>query len=354
MEIVSPGRITVLVKLIWTIRRGSSETGSSHPMRVRLDNKTSPLKDEKSELSFILPSEIKTARDARGSSESAFYFAAVAAQDVDHSHLAGHLLRSGLRVESAAEVVLSSHPESIPVCIPARWAARRFPGKLLQPLGDGTVLSHTVDIALRAGIGPVRVLAADARIEAEARRIGVEVIRIDQTCRNGSERIAAALQTGMLGSPMPELVVNLQGDAVGVPPSALAATVAALTSDPGASLATCAVWAPPEEHCGRTTVTVSGGSAVSFSRQPLPPGTAAPNGLLLHLGLYAYRVPELLRVAASEPGLLEKRESLEQLRWLETGRSVALQVLPGLPSRAHAIDRPGDLREPAPLSGWTN
>jgi len=249
-----------------------------------------------------------------------------------------------LRVESAAEVVLSYQSESIPVCIPARWAAQRFPGKLLQPLGNGTVLSHTVGIAQRASIGPVWVLAADARIEAEARGIGVAVLRIDAACRNGSERVAAALKAGMLGNPMPELVVNLQGDAVGVPPSALAATIAALTSSPEASLATCAVWAPAEEHCGRTTVTVAGKSAVSFSRKPLPPGTADPNGLLLHLGLYVYRVPELLEVAASEATPLEQRESLEQLRWLETGHSVALQVLPGSPATAHDPVQ-GDLRD---------
>ena len=49
--------------------------------------------------------------------------------------------------------------------------------------------------------------------------------------------------------------------------------------------------------------------------------------MLLHLGIYAYRVPLLLQIASKAPTPRELAESLEQLRWLESGHAVALAVV---------------------------
>ena len=277
---------------------------------------------------------------------------------------------------------MSTFGQAIPVCIPARWAALRFPGKLLQPFGAGTVLSHAVEKARAAALGPVCVLAADEQIEAEALRVGVAVHRVTGAIRNGSERIAAALRLGLLGEPQPEIVLNLQADAVGITRGALAACVQALLDDTEASLATCAVRGDIAEHHGRTTLSMrvrsarSGsagsesdaphcrktgqtGRAIAFSRRALPPSPVtkgsdeivtsadslaqSTDSLLLHLGIYAYRVPALLAVTSCPPGPLELHESLEQLRWIEQGHAVAVRVLDGPADGAHAIDRPGDL-----------
>jgi len=205
------------------------------------------------------------------------------------------------------------------------------------------VLSHSIATATAAGIGPVIVLAADDRIEEEARRVGVDVHRVEGPWRNGSERIAAALRAGLLGRPLPQLVVNVQGDAVGLPPGAIAACVQALTDDPNVGLATCAVRGGLNEHQGRTTITVSEGRALAFSRKALPAGVGAAGSLLLHLGIYAYRVKDLLELADHEPRRLEQQESLEQLRWLEYEHPVAVTILDGPAAGAHAIDRPSDL-----------
>ena len=65
-----------------------------------------------------------------------------------------------------------------PVCIPARWAASRFPGKLLEKMPDGrTVLETTVSVALDAKVGPVFILAADEIIAEAAANYGAEVLR---------------------------------------------------------------------------------------------------------------------------------------------------------------------------------
>jgi 3-deoxy-manno-octulosonate cytidylyltransferase (CMP-KDO synthetase) len=229
----------------------------------------------------------------------------------------------------------------VPVCIPARWAAKRLPGKLLAVMPDGrTVLQTTVDIARLAGCGPVIVLAADERIERAADRLGVEVRRSIDPARNGSERIAEALRRGWLGVPMPGRVLNLQGDAVGARPEFLKAALAALDACPHAALGTVAVPLGTENPDGRTTVRRDGLLAVDFSRRAL----TNPEGLLAHVGIYAYRSAALLDVAALEPRAREVEESLEQLRWLETGRTIALSVVQAPSLTAHAIDVAGDLQ----------
>ncbi len=282
-------------------------------------------------------------RHRLGPGESAFYFPASRAQDNGCCGLALPCRPAPNTYNSARRNQLSTSSQIIPVCIPARWAAQRFPGKLLSPFGDGTVLSHSIATATTAGIGPVVVLAADERIEEEARRVGATVHRVEGPWRNGSERIAAALRAGLLGEPLPQLVVNVQGDAVGLPPGALAACVQTLIDDPNVGLATCAVRGSLSDHQGRTTVTVAEGRALAFSRKPLPAALGRAGSLLLHLGIYAYRVDALLEIADLEPRRLEQQESLEQLRWLEHEQAIAVTVLDGPAARAHAIDRPADL-----------
>jgi CMP-2-keto-3-deoxyoctulosonic acid synthetase len=67
--------------------------------------------------------------------------------------------------------------------------------------------------------------------------------------------------------------------------------------------------------------------------------------------MYAYRVKELLELADREPRGLEQQESLEQLRWLEYERPVAVTILDGPAARAHAIDQPSDLEASRGVGG---
>ncbi|MBJ96035.1 MAG: hypothetical protein CMP23_16345 [Rickettsiales bacterium] len=253
-------------------------------------------------------------------------------------------------VQSSRSTQLNIPQPTVPVCIPARWAASRFPGKLLQRLGHGTVLSHTIARASAKAPGPVIVLADDHRIAEEARRTGCSFRLIKGPFRNGSERIAGALEAGLLGE-LPEYIINVQGDAVGLPEEAAAQCLEALLQDPAASLASCAVSAPHAQHHGRTTVRIKNGRAESFSRQPLNPGPTASSDLLLHIGVYAYRTAALLELARRTPGPLELSESLEQLRWLENQHHIAIRVLDEVPAAALAIDRPHDLRFHQELGG---
>ncbi len=221
-----------------------------------------------------------------------------------------------------------------PIYIPARWAASRAPGKLLRTWQGEPVLRRVAGIARASALGPVVVLAADERILEAARGWGLEAVPVFEDVRNGSERIAAAISRGLV--PRTEFALNLQGDAVGASPAMLRAALTALIGDPDATLGTVAVAAT--EGGGRTTVRVEGGRALAFDRVELRQGERVHR----HVGVYAYRVAGLLERAAAMPGPLERRLSLEQLRWLEAGLPVAVAVVEGDATLADAVDTDAD------------
>lgn len=236
-------------------------------------------------------------------------------------------------------------PENpIRICIPGRWAASRFPGKLARPFGASTVFEEACATALDAGLGPVVAVVDDDRLERLAERAGARCVRVDDDTASGWARVALAHRRGLLGEASPDdLLVNLQADAIGATPACIEGAVAALTT-PGVTLGTVAVPSPRALVHGRTTVALAGRRALYFSRHPLPAdrdADAAP--VLVHVGVYAARAGDLHRVLALPEGPLERAERLEQLRWLEHGEGVGVHVLSGPPALGASVDRPGDL-----------
>ncbi|MFT6228210.1 MAG: 3-deoxy-manno-octulosonate cytidylyltransferase (CMP-KDO synthetase), partial [Paracoccaceae bacterium] len=109
---------------------------------------------------------------------------------------------------------------SVAIVIPARYASSRYPGKPLVALRGAngvakSLIRRSWDAACTArGVDRVVVATDDDRIADHARGFGAEVVMTPDTCRNGTERCAAALPAldGV------DLVVNLQGDAPLTPP----------------------------------------------------------------------------------------------------------------------------------------
>ena len=229
------------------------------------------------------------------------------------------------------------------IVIPARYASTRYPGKPLATLrgASGTprsLIERSVMAARAAAQGriPIFVATDDDRIEAEARRIGADVIRTSDTCRNGTERVAEAMARAGIA---PDIVVNLQGDAPLTPPHFVTALIGALRADPAIGMATPALRCEAEvvdnlladRRAGRVgaTTVVFGASrdALYFSKEVLPftNGKGVVDGtvpVFHHVGVYAYRPSALAAYRAWEPGPLETLEGLEQLRFLENGHPV--------------------------------
>jgi 3-deoxy-manno-octulosonate cytidylyltransferase (CMP-KDO synthetase) len=241
------------------------------------------------------------------------------------------------------------------IVIPARYASARYPGKPLAVLkGAGGVSRSLLErsvLAARAaaeatdGVTGIYVATDDARIAAEAQRVGAEVIMTSPDCANGTERTAQAVARAGLTQP---IVINLQGDAPLTPPHFVTALVEAMRAEPERQVATPVLRCDAEAlenflsdrragRVGATTVVRDMiGNAIYFSKEVIPftdnlrPGTEIP--VFHHVGLYAY-TPEALRLYGSlATGTLELLEGLEQLRFIEHGhRIAAIEVIaPGM------------------------
>ncbi|WP_112321035.1 3-deoxy-manno-octulosonate cytidylyltransferase [Oceanibium sediminis] len=230
---------------------------------------------------------------------------------------------------------------SVTVVIPARYASTRYPGKPLVELTGATgqarsLIRRSWDAAMEAsGVDRVVVATDDSRIAEHATGFGAEVVMTPETCRNGTERCAAALDPLGLGEDA--IVVNLQGDAPLTPPWFVEALVDAMAN--GAEVATPVLRldAPSlasfkdDRAAGRvggtTAVFDRARRALYFSKEVIPytgrdftEDEQIP--VFHHVGVYAYRGAALAAYAGWDEGHLERWEGLEQLRFMEHGTPV--------------------------------
>ena len=233
---------------------------------------------------------------------------------------------------------------SFHVAIPARHGSTRFPGKALAPLHGKPMLQWVYERARASGARDVLIATDDAAIAAAAGTFGAAARMTSATHASGTDRLAelAAIE----GWPEGDIVVNVQGDEPLIPPAIILQVAALLESDPQAAIATLAT--PIEslsEFLDPNAVKVvadTEGRALYFSRAPIPwSRDGAPAGLTSqrmlagarrHIGIYAYRVGALRRLAALAATELERTEKLEQLRALENGLVIRV---------ADAVEAPG-------------
>ena len=230
---------------------------------------------------------------------------------------------------------------NIVAIIPARYGSTRFPGKPLALIDGIPMIERGGRRVESAGVVDRVVVATDdRRIEELVHGFGGEVVMTSVDCINGTERCVEAL--GKL-SPRPDAIINVQGDEPFVHPDQLKELVR-LINLPNATIATLArpmkASEKGREDKNRVKVVRNlDGSAILFSRSPVP----NYNGpWLQHVGLYAYTSSALEDIVQLEATELEKKESLEQLRWLDHGWSISL----GLTNhKTPAVDTPEDLEK---------
>ena len=231
------------------------------------------------------------------------------------------------------------------ILIPARMAATRLPGKPLADIGGVPMIVHVWRRAQEAAIGPVVVATDSEAIAAAVAKAGGRAVltRADHAC--GSDRIYEAVeQIDTDGSA--EVIVNLQGDLPTVAPAVIAAALAPL-GDPAVDIATLAAEIVlPEERSDPNVVKVVGTPvaprrlrALYFTRAAAPAGDGP---LYHHIGLYAFRRAALGKFVKLPPSPLERREKLEQLRALEAGMRIDVELVDAVPL---GVDTPADLEK---------
>jgi 3-deoxy-manno-octulosonate cytidylyltransferase (CMP-KDO synthetase) len=235
------------------------------------------------------------------------------------------------------------------VVVPARYGSTRLPGKALLPLAGKPLIQWVYERACRSGARQVIIATDDERIALAARGFGAEVRMTAATHASGTDRIAeVARHEGWRDT---DIVVNVQGDEPLMPEALIDQVAALLAANAGSDIATLAVPVQSVSALLDTNVVKVvcdlRQRAMYFSRAPIPwsrEGTSregASAGLAIqgsydgarrHLGIYAYRVAALQRIAAMPPSALELREQLEQLRALEHGMDIRVadaHVTPG-------------------------
>lgn len=247
------------------------------------------------------------------------------------------------------------------IAIPARYASTRYPGKplvvLRGPDGAKTLIQRSWEAA-KAVRGADRVVVAtdDERIASHARGFGAEVVMTSEACENGTERCAeVAVQL-----PGYDIVVNLQGDAPLTPAWFVENLIVGLQAAPKADIATPVLRCDgravagflADRRAGRvggtTAVFGAGGKALYFSKEVIPYtgrtyADDEPTPVFHHVGVYAYR-PDALRQYPSWPvGPLERLEGLEQLRFLENGRSVLCVEVEAKGRQFWELNNPSDV-----------
>ena len=212
------------------------------------------------------------------------------------------------------------------VVVPARYASSRLPGKALLPLAGKPMIQWVVERAQRSHAQQVVVATDDERIARVARAF-TDVQMTSALHPSATDRIAEVAAVRRWRDD--EIVVNLQGDEPLMPPSLIDQVAQLLLEQPSTPIATLAValhsLAELNDPNVVKVVTDLSARALYFSRAPIPfdrDQSGTTEHARRHLGLYAYRVAALKRLAATPPSALEQLEKLEQLRALEHGMEI--------------------------------
>jgi 3-deoxy-manno-octulosonate cytidylyltransferase (CMP-KDO synthetase) len=221
---------------------------------------------------------------------------------------------------------------SFRVVIPARYDSSRLPGKALLPLAGKPMLQWVHERARSSLAVEVVVATDDERIATAARDFGADVAMTARTHLSGTDRIAEVAASRGWGDG--DIVVNVQGDEPLIPPVIIDQVAYLLAEHRGAHIATLAARLDQATDFNDPNVVKvacdATGRALYFSRAPIPWNRDAPATLtpasLRHIGIYAYRVAALRRLAGLPASRLEQIEKLEQLRALENGMEIRVEL----------------------------
>lgn len=231
--------------------------------------------------------------------------------------------------------------------IPARYAATRFPAKLMQLLGDKTVIRHTYDNTKATGLfDEVYVVTDSEIIYNEIVNNGGKAIMSKRSHESGSDRIAEAIVDLDI-----DIVVNVQGDEPFVKREPLQKVIDVF-SDPTVQVSSLMqVLTNPQliEDPNYVKVAVDKNfNALFFSRSviPYPRATEIAITYYEHIGVYAFKKQALLNFTNWTMSPLEAAEKIECLRYLENGVPLRMVVTEYM---GVEIDTPEDLIKAAKL-----
>ncbi len=230
---------------------------------------------------------------------------------------------------------------SVVAMIPARYAATRFPAKLMQMLGGKTVIRHTYDATMATGLFDEVVVVTDSDIIfTEITAAGGSAVMSINEHESGSDRIAEAAANMDV-----DIIVNVQGDTPFVKREPLEKLLQQF-DDPAVQVASMMQVLTKEEEINDPNfvkVAVDRNmNSLFFSRSviPYPRDKNYPTTYYEHIGVYAFRKAALMNFTHWPMTPLEAAEKVECLRYLENGVPLRMIVVDYM---GVEIDTPEDL-----------
>ncbi len=234
--------------------------------------------------------------------------------------------------------------------IPSRFASTRFPGKPLIDIGGKTMIQRVYEQASKSkSLSKVVVATDDLKIEQHVKSFGGNVVMTSEAHQSGTDRCFEAINKVSVDA---DVVINIQGDEPFIHPEQID-MVASCFVNPEVQIATLVKkMSSVEDLFSNTIMKVvmnKNGEGIYFSRQAIPyiRGKEPKDWLnhftfYKHIGIYAYTVNTLKEITVLPQSSLELAESLEQLRWIENGYKIKVEITD---YESVSVDAPEDLKK---------
>lgn len=235
--------------------------------------------------------------------------------------------------------------------IPSRYASSRFPGKPLIDINGKSMIQRVYEQASKTELlTDVVVATDDKRIEKEINHFGGEVMMTSDQHPSGTDRCQEVVEKLELSGVVYDVVINIQGDEPFIEPQQIDELISCFDK-PNVQIATLVKNIDDLQELINPNINKvvinKRGEAIYFSRHPIPyfqnldqNEWLSKHNYFKHIGIYGYRSKILKEITRLNKSKLEIAESLEQLRWLENGYKINVQITE---FESLSVDTPEDL-----------
>ena len=226
------------------------------------------------------------------------------------------------------------------IIIPARYGSSRLEGKPLIKVLDKPIIQWVWEKAKRsAKADKVIVATDDKRIYDAVKAFGGDVEMTSTEHKSGSDRIAEVASR----HPEIDIIINLQGDEPLISLDDINAVIDGVKNDETVDISTLVREIKDEEEANNPNLVKCvfdiNNYALYFSRSKIPfERNTGMSKIYGHLGIYGYRKESLFKMTKLPQTNLEKAESLEQLRALQSGMRIKVAVTENIPVGIDTIE----------------
>jgi 3-deoxy-manno-octulosonate cytidylyltransferase (CMP-KDO synthetase) len=210
--------------------------------------------------------------------------------------------------------------------IPARYDSSRFPGKVLEKIGNKTMLNLVWDQVKKADLIEEIIIATDnERIIDEVNSFGGQAEMTFSSHKSGTDRCAQVASKFWDD----DIIINIQADEPFIDPGLIDMMCRKMKDDDWIEISSLYTKIRGElEGTDPNIVKLvkdKSGKALYFSRASIPffrDGKGSNDLQYRHIGIYGFRNKALQAITQLEESALEEAERLEQLRWIENGYNI--------------------------------